>query len=127
MNHRQIGSTRSAIMVIPRVYFLKEDEQLLVEALTRRWTVNGPGSYVAAPLQRVKKRDALTLGPTDYVWLRDTLTGEVLVEYGPKQVFLSASQEVVDLLKAIPLKENQYVRILDNRTGRIRVERGEQS
>lgn len=114
-------------MLIPWVYFLKEDEQLLVESFTRRWTVNGPGVFLSQPFQRVLRRKGITLGPTDYLRVRDTLTGEMHNELGPKLYFPGASEEVVKQLSAIPLEQNQYVRLIDTRTGIIRVERGENS
>jgi regulator of protease activity HflC (stomatin/prohibitin superfamily) len=114
-------------MIIPRLYFLQEDEQVLVESFTRRWVVNGPGTYRSRPFQRVERRKGLTLGPTDYLRVRDTLTGETRNVVGPRLYFLGASEEVVEQLEAIPLKRNQYLRLLDTRTGVIRVERGEGS
>ncbi|MCD4686232.1 MAG: hypothetical protein K8S97_09885 [Anaerolineae bacterium] len=114
-------------MIIPWVYFLKEDEQLIVESFTRRWVVNGPGQMIARPFWRVQRRQGRTLGPLDYLHVRDTLTGETRVERGPQLFFPGANDAVVDELNAIPLKHNQYISILDHQTGHIRVERGEQS
>lgn len=112
-------------MLLPWLHFLKEDDQLLVESPTRRWVVNGPGTFLAPPFHRVKRRHPETLGPTDYLRLRDTLTGEVRNEYGPRLYFLSASEDILLRLTAIPLKTNQYIRLIDKHTGMIRVERGE--
>src|SRR5689334_2477260 len=112
-------------MLVPWFYFLKEDEQLLVEGFTRRWTVNGPGRFYVAPLRRVHRRKAFTLGPTDYLHIRDTLTGELHSEIGPKLYFPLASEEVIRNLSAVPLKNNQYIRLIDKSTGIIRVEKGE--
>ncbi len=114
-------------MLIPWLYFLKEDEQLLIESFTRRWTVNGPGMAFAQPFWRVKHRKGITLGPTDYLRVRDSLTGQLHNELGPQLFFPSASEEVVEKLSAIPLKQNQYTRLIDTQTGVIRVERGEAS
>jgi hypothetical protein len=114
-------------MLIPWIYYLKEDEQLLVEGFTRRWTVNGPAVFYSQPLWRVKRRKAKTLGPTEYLRLRDTLTGELRNEFGPKLYFPAASEEILEQLSAIPLKSNQYIRLIDKRTGSIRVERGDSS
>lgn len=114
-------------MIVPWVYFLKEDEQTVIESFTRRRTVNGPGIFVSKPFEQVRLRKGLTLGPTDYLRVKDTLTGEVHNEIGPKLYFPKASEEVVEQFEAIPLKHNQYIRLLDTRTGIIRVERGESS
>ncbi len=112
-------------MMIPWLYTLKEDEQLLVESWTRRWTVNGPGVFFAPSFSRVQRRKGITLGPTEYLHVRDTLSGELRNEYGPRFVFLGASEEVTEQLTAIPLKQNQYIRLIDQRSGTIRVARGE--
>jgi ribosomal protein S12 len=114
-------------MLIPWIYYLKEDEQLLVEGFTRRWTVNGPAVFYCKPWWRVQRRKAKTLQPTDYLRVRDTLTGELRNEFGPKLYFPSASEEILEQLSAIPLKSNQYIRLIDKRTGAIRVERGDSS
>jgi hypothetical protein len=114
-------------MLLPWLHFLKDDEQLLIETPTRRRVANGPGAVLTPPLAQVKRRHALLLGPTDYVHVRDTRTGERRTEIGPRLLFLGASDEIEDQRTVIPLKRNQYVRLLDTRTGALRVERGEQS
>lgn len=113
--------------MIPRLYFLKEDEQLLVESFTRRFTVKGPQMYFATPFDSVVRRKGITMGPTDYVLVRNVMTGELRNEHGPQIYFLSAQEEVVRHLRALPLRLHEYVRIIDSQTGSIRVERGEQS
>ena len=113
--------------MLPSIYFVREDEQLLIESLTRRYTFNGPGWFTSGMFESVRRRKAAVLGPTDYIRVRNTLSGEVRNEIGPKLFFASASDEVVERLTAIPLKKNQYVRVLDKKTGVIRIERGENS
>lgn len=114
-------------MIFPRFYFLQEDEQLLVKAFTRRWAVNGPRRYFARPLWQILRRKALTLGPTDYLIVRNTLTGELRNEVGPKLFFLGAEDEIVQQQEALALKHNQYARLFDQNSGKIRVERGEKT
>jgi hypothetical protein len=114
-------------MFFPWVFFLKDDEQLLVETFTRRRVVNGPAVFFATPFDRLRLRQALTLGPTDYLHVRDTLTGQVRAERGPQLYFQGATEEFGARLTAIPLKRNEYVDVLDKRTGVIRTERGESS
>jgi hypothetical protein len=111
--------------LLPGIIFLREDEQALIEALTSRRVVNGPGRVVTPALSRVRRRKGVILEPTDYLILRDTLTGELRMETGPRLAFLSATEEVVRQEKAITLKQNQYMRVLDKSTGEVRVERGE--
>ena len=107
-------------------HFLKDDEYLLVESFTRRWTVQGPATFVSRPWYRVKRRKAITLGPTDYLHVRNTLTGELRAVRGPDLFFPAATEEVILQGAAIPLEYDEYVHILDTSTGTVRVERGEQ-
>jgi regulator of protease activity HflC (stomatin/prohibitin superfamily) len=112
--------------MIPWLYFLQEDEQLLIETFTHKYTVHGPRIFGKPTLHAVKmRRKGIALESTQYLRLRDTLTGELRTEIGPQLYFLKASEEVVEKQSAIALKKHQYVRLLDKRTGRIRVERGE--
>jgi hypothetical protein len=114
-------------MLIPWVFFLKDDEQLLVETFTRRRVVNGPTTFFGTPFDRLRRRKALTLGPTEYLHVRDTLTGQVRTERGPQLYFQGANEEFGQRQTAMPLKRNEYVHVLDKRTGAIRTERGESS
>lgn len=113
--------------IIPTFHFLKDDEQLYIEGFTTRRVVNGPGQVVIAPLYRVKKRKAHTLTPTEYLRVRNILTGEIRNEVGPKLFFPSATDEILEKCQVITLKNNQYLRLIDKRTGVIRVEVGEQA
>lgn len=112
-------------MLLPWAYFLRNDEQLLVDSFTQRFVVNGPTVFFARPLLRIERRKALILGPTDYLRIRNILTGELRNEGGPGLYFLDANEEIAKRLSAIPLKRNQYVKIIDQRTALIRMVRGE--
>src|SRR4051812_24448520 len=112
-------------MALSLVYFLKEDEQLLVESFTRRFVVNGPRIYFKPLLDSVKRRKGITLGPIDYLRLRDKLTGKLRNELGPKLYFLTASEEIALLQTATSLQNNEYVQIVDKSSGKVRVEKGE--
>jgi len=114
-------------MIIPWIYFLEEDEQLLIKAFGKRRTVNGPARIITLPGWRITRRRGKLLGPTEYIRIKDTLTGELRNEIGPKLFFPTATEIVLETLNAIPLQQNEYVQIIDNKTGTIRVERGEQS
>lgn len=114
-------------MIIPWLYFLKDDEQLLIETPTARRVANGPGVVLTPPLATAKRRPALVLGPTEYVRLRDTTTGDARNIPGPARCFLGANEQLDERRQLTPLKRNQYMRLIDRRTGAIRVERGEQS
>lgn len=113
--------------LLPWVFFLKEGEQLLIEGFTRRWVKNGPGIVAVPLLHRVRRRKGITLSPTEYLRVRDVLTGDVRNEIGPKLFFPDAYEELIERLATIPLKKNQYLRLIDKRTGVVRIERGETS
>jgi regulator of protease activity HflC (stomatin/prohibitin superfamily) len=113
--------------MLPWVYFLKEDEQLVVEGLTARYTVNGPRIYTSGFLQTVRRRKGYTIGPNEYLHVRDRVTGQLRMETGPKLFFVGPNDEIITKQTALPLKRNQYVKIIDKNTGIIRVERGEKS
>ena len=106
-------------------YFLKEDEQLLITTFTRRYVINGPGTHFIPAYFRVKRRKAYTLGPAEYLRVRNTLTGELHNEIEPKLYFPLAEEEIIEELDAIALQRGEYTRLLDEATGEIRVERGE--
>lgn len=112
-------------MLFPRLFFLQEDEQLLVKAFTRQFVINGPRSVFVRPLWRVERRKGRTLGPTDYVLVRNTLSGKLRNAYGPALFFLEAEDEIQESRQGLTLKKNEYVRLLDQKTGIERVVRGE--
>ncbi|XGV99436.1 MAG: SPFH domain-containing protein [Leptolyngbya sp. BL-A-14] len=112
-------------MLLPRFYFLKADEQLLVEDFTQQFVVNGPTFFLARPLLKITRRKALTLGPTDYVRIRNRFTGELRNQRGPGLHFLDANEEVAKKLTALPLSRNQYVKIINQQTAVTRMVRGE--
>ena len=91
-------------MILPWIYFIQEDEQLLIESFTRRKIINGPGRYVAQPFEKVTRREGLRLSPTQYLHLTDTLSGNLRNIQGPTLYFLSASEEVVTIEEALPCK-----------------------
>jgi len=111
--------------LFPRIVFLRDDEQLLVQSLTQTWVVRGPQKYVLQPFWRARRQKGKTLGPTQYLHIRNSVTGELRNECGPQLFFSKAHDEILAELEVIPLKHNEYVRLKDSVTGRIRTERGE--
>ena len=112
-------------MLIPWIFFVKEDEQLMVESFTKRWVVNGPKVFLCKPMQQVQRRTGITLSPTEYARICDNVTGHIHNEVGPKLYFLKVNETVMQRFRAVPLKQNQYIRLLDTQSGEVRVERGE--
>lgn len=112
-------------MIIPMIYYLKDDEQLLIERFTERAVFNGPGRYISRAFERVTRRKAVVLEARDYIYIKNLLTGEIRVERGPLLYFLQAHESISKRSAAIPLQESEYIKVLDNNTGIVRVERGE--
>jgi len=103
----------------------QEDEQILVKSLTTTRVFNGPCLKWVAPLNSSTTRKAIPLGELEYLIVTNTLTGEKRVEQGPKQVFLGSHDADEGVKTAISLNARQFVRFLDNRTGKVRVVLGE--
>ena len=113
-------------MLLPWIYFVQEDEQLLIESFTQRKVINGPGRYVARPFEKVTRRNGVRLNPTEYAHTANMLTGELRNIQGPQLYFPTASEHVEEVTEALALKENQYAYILNNETGDVRTIRGPQ-
>ncbi|PKK88287.1 MAG: hypothetical protein CVV64_19480 [Candidatus Wallbacteria bacterium HGW-Wallbacteria-1] len=113
-------------MLIPRIYFLNEDEQLLIEGLGNRRIVNGPGSVVTPPFTRTEKFRACVVDATQYLRVMDRLSGDITIVKGPTLFFREAHEEILEKCSAVILRQNQFIRILDRETGRMRVEKGDQ-
>jgi regulator of protease activity HflC (stomatin/prohibitin superfamily) len=111
--------------LFPRVVFLRDDEQLLVKSLTKTWVVKGPRKYVLRPFWQGVRQKGITLGPTQYLRIRNSITGELRNECGPQMFLPRAHDEIIKELDVIALKHDEYVRIKDSVTGSIRTERGE--
>lgn len=108
-------------------YFLKNDEQLLVESPTTRRVINGPKVVFINPfINRVHRRRAQLLDNRHYVLLIDRLTGEKRMERGPKLLFLGADDQLAKEFKAITVREGEYLHVKDRVTGALRMERGPQ-
>jgi hypothetical protein len=108
--------------------FVGKDEQLFVEDLTELRAVNGPAT-VFLPLLFKSSRQckAVALGPLEYQLVTNSLDGSKRVEVGPKLLFLRPYDELDGPKQlAMSLKATEFVRLLDNQTGTVRVEVGEQ-
>lgn len=121
------------VFLLPLVVkFVDKDEEVVIEGLTEQTVITGP-QVVFLPLFRksVEVRKALSLGAMEYCVIQNVLTGEKRVEMGPKLVFRKPYDDILknsrgmEKRSAISLKSNEYVRFLDNRTGKVRVVHGE--
>lgn len=108
-------------MIIPWIYFLKDEEQLVLEGFTKKWVVNGPGRVFVRPMVSARIRLGVSLSPTEFIKIRNLLTGVIRVEKGPCFFFMQAYEEPVKKYDVIVLQQNEYVRLIDRSTGNIRV------
>ena len=114
-------------MIFPSFRFLKENEQAVLESMTARRVVNGPGMVYVPPMVSSKKRCAISLSSREYIKIKDQIQGDYRGEKGPQLLFLGAYDEVEKKYSATVLKANQYVRIIDESSGEIRIESGEKT
>merc|ERR1719230_369871 len=121
------GATKAAVaagaawavraLVARLLHFLDKDEQLLVVQLTDTVVLNGPGVRIVSPFVKdVTKRKAELLEPLDFVRIKDSLTGEVTVEVGPKLHFLNAFDVVQERGRGHSLSPTEYCIVQEMRS-----------
>ena len=117
-----------------RVVTIHEDEQLIIETLTDVKVETGPKICVLPLFIRsCTKQKVLSLVKSEYCIVKNIVSGKRHVEVGPKLVYLKPYDHIEkdassrsSKRKAISLKANEYVRFLDNATGKVRIVYGEQ-
>jgi len=107
------------------IHALGPQDQLLVTTLTGKHVYNGPGVKAVGFLKSGKKRKCQVLGPGEYAIIKTTSTGELYRIIGPNLLQLGPYDELISRETAITLEKNEYVRLVDEVTGQIRVEVGE--
>lgn len=109
------------------VFFLDQDEQLIVAGLTSTTAQKGPGIRIVSPMvKNVEKRKGIKLLRLDYVKVMDTLSSQVRIEKGENTLFLQPYDEVMEQGKALSLTPTQYCIVKDQSTGKKRTEKGPQ-
>jgi len=108
------------------IHALGPKDQLLVTSLTGRSVIDGPGIKVIPPLKIGKIRRVDILEPGEYCIVKTTTTGALRRIDGPSQMRLGPYDVVhKEKTKAITLEANEYIRLVDDITGKIRLETGE--
>jgi len=109
-----------------KIRFVGKDEQLFVEKLTELLVLNGP-QIVHLPLvmRRSWKDKAIFLSALEYVVVQNDLTGVSRVEQGPQLLFLNPYDHASEKRQVISLKKNEFIRFIDQTTGKIRCVYGE--
>jgi regulator of protease activity HflC (stomatin/prohibitin superfamily) len=114
------------ITMMPMIYFLSEEEQLLVRAPSSQYAINGPRVFIKPPFHKIiERRKGVTLSANEYVHIGCRLTGAVTFKDGPSFFFLKAHDEVVLEEESLPLKEDQFVEVINSSTGETKIIRGE--
>ena len=71
-------------------------------------------------------RKLLSLGAVDGVIVENTKSGEQRLVKGPRTFLPTPDEAILREVKAISLKKDEYLRLMDNQTGRSWTELGEQ-
>ena len=120
-------------LILRYVKFVSRDEQLFVENLTTQSVVSGPKVVFTNPLttKSLEARKALSLGSLEYCVIKNIISGKRRVQVGPKLVMLEPYDVILKDAQGkknrqiISLKANEFIRFIDNKSGKIRVVRGE--
>lgn len=83
------------------------------------------GAFIPAPYEFVLEvRTATLLGFREFALVKDLMEGTLRHEEGPKLLQVGAYEQVVHVKPRLVLEKDQYIRLLDEKTGRERVVRG---
>lgn len=116
------------------VKFVSRDEQLFIEKLTAQIVIDGPRIALINPFmtKSTKVVKALSLGSLEYCVVKNIITGKHHVQEGPKLVVLKPYDEILNNAqgqmkrKSYSLKANEFIRLIDKQSGKIRVVHGEE-
>jgi hypothetical protein len=123
-----------SVHVIKRyVTFVSCDEQLFIENLTSQRVIDGPKVVFTNPFttKSLEVRKSLSLDSLEYCVVKNIISGKRHVEVGPKLVMLKPYDIILKDLRGkknrqtISLQANEFIRLIDKKSGRIRVVKGE--
>jgi len=108
-------------------YNISETEQVLIQTLTTEEIQNGPSAFFCLGcLKSGKKVQASLMNEKQFIHKKNIKDGSLTLVKGPGLHFVKPYERVVNGIQdAISLKPDQYVKIVNQKSGDIRVERGE--
>lgn len=112
---------------IPWCTALDQGEQLFLEGFTEKIVVNGPGWKCIPCCYGGGKRDAIQLKQTQYIRIRDTISGDEKVVKGPGLYYMTAYEENLDdgrPVEADSLGPTDYLKVIDKQTGEPQIIKG---
>jgi regulator of protease activity HflC (stomatin/prohibitin superfamily) len=116
------------IVIFTGIKTLEHDDQIIQQTTGgERKVINGPGVKFISPFHTSEWRKAELLGPLQYSLVKSDLTGEPRVEAGPKLLFLEPYDKIVHTTAKIVLQKDEYVRLVDEQTGDVRILQGPQN
>lgn len=86
---------------------------------------HGPGTVCIGPLRTTRRIRNKVLGPNQYTLIKNEVDGSLRNVVGPCLLKLQEYDVEVTTREVITLKSDEYVRMVDDITGEIRVEVGE--
>jgi len=112
-------------------YKLGQNEYMIVKDMQGALEIiYGPNYHFLGAYDVVEQdiSQAVCLDKTEYIYVRNNLSGEIMMEKGPQLYRPPDPYHVIEKsLKSTPLKLNEYMKILNRESGKIRVERGVQT
>jgi len=113
------------IVILSAIKTLEHDDQVLMQTSSGDKEVyNGPGIKFISPFHQSEWRKATLLGPLQYCLVESSLTGKPRVVSGPTLFFLGPYDKIVLTEGKIVLQKHEFVRLVDEETGNVRILRG---
>lgn len=121
-----LGCLVGLIVLLCSIHTLGPEEQVVIEGPDGKVVKNGPQVVVLSPSRKKTYRQASRLGPREYAVVKNSRSGEVRHEAGPKLLWLKAWDELVAVKSKVVLQLQEYTRLIDSLSGAERVEVGPQ-
>eukprot|EP00747_Dinoflagellata_sp_TGD_P170367 gnl/TRDRNA2_/TRDRNA2_201749_c0_seq1.p1 gnl/TRDRNA2_/TRDRNA2_201749_c0~~gnl/TRDRNA2_/TRDRNA2_201749_c0_seq1.p1 ORF type:complete len:276 (-),score=42.22 gnl/TRDRNA2_/TRDRNA2_201749_c0_seq1:288-1115(-) len=113
------------IVLLTNIVSLGPEEQLLVHLPDgERKVINGPGTHLTSPFQKMERRSAIRLTNREYAVVVNERTGINRHEEDATLLFLGPYDRLVEKKFKIVLREGEYVRLIDKLTGIERIVAG---